>query len=102
RNDAPRCQSRSAKSLLRDLGLQETTFRYCSLPFPMPRALLSEIEGLAETDQTSLFRKLLRLQGTPLSKIHVATIAGHLGKRNKAFDLLALRICRKIVNRSGV
>ena len=75
----------ASEALLREEGLKTTISRLVGFPNPLPPLILNAIDALPESEISNLIRNLIRMAGSPLSKIHFLNILVHLGNQNASY-----------------
>lgn len=92
----------SALSLIRDEGLQAAIERLCGLPVSIPHAIVAAVCELSKVDRQKLIKRLLRVSGSPVSKMHLLTLVLLGFEDSLAYQRLARRIIRRLVSSDGL
>ncbi len=82
----------AADALIREEGLFATIERLAGLPVPLPTPLIEAVASLSTLERCSLFRRLLRVPGSPPSKMHVIRLLNRFGEDKRSYFRLARRI----------
>lgn len=86
----------AAAALVREESLFVAIERLAGLPVSLPTPLIEAVAALSAADRHSLFRELLRVSGSPLSKIHVIRLLNHFSEDTGAYFRLARRIATRL------
>jgi hypothetical protein len=93
--------SKASQMLLSEEGLFETVNRLAGLPVPLPSNLVNAITALSAEDKKNLIKKLLRISGSPISKIHFIHILTHLADVSPIYKRLAFKAAARLLSPEG-
>lgn len=82
----------AADVLIREEELFAALERFAGLPVPLPTPLIEAVASLSSLERCSLFRRLLRVPGSPSSKMHIIRLLSRFGEDKPAYFRLARRI----------
>ncbi|MFI5305367.1 MAG: hypothetical protein ACHQYP_11310, partial [Nitrospiria bacterium] len=92
----------ASQKLLSEEGLFETITRLSGLPVPLPSNLGNAIQKLPSEERSRLVKRLVRLTGSPVSKIHFIHILMQLKDRQPVYHRLAWRVAASLLNSKGI
>jgi tetratricopeptide (TPR) repeat protein len=90
------------QSWIRDEKLGGAIDRIVGFPVPIPASMLDEIAGLTSVERKAFLKKLLRMAGSPLSKIHLIRILLSFSDDAQAYGKLARKIAIDLLSAKGV
>ncbi|MBA2712652.1 MAG: hypothetical protein H0U55_03735, partial [Rubrobacteraceae bacterium] len=82
----------AADELIEEEGLFATIERLAGLPVSLPTSVIEAVASLSVTERCSLFRRLLRVPGSPASKMHIIRLVIRFSDDTQAYYRLARRI----------
>lgn len=91
----------ASKTILHEEGLEIAIHRLVGFPITLSESVLNEISLLSDSELLAFIRNLLRLAGSPLSKIHLIKILVHLAEQKPAFYRLARRIAKDLFTKKS-
>ncbi len=93
--------SRACQMLLCEEGPFETVNRLAGLPVPLPHHLVEAIISLSVEDRQNLVKQLIRIPGSPVSKLHFIHILMHLADASPMYKRLAYRVAIRLLSAEG-
>ncbi len=85
---------KSSQVLIDDEGVRDTIDRLGGLPIPLPSPIIQHIAEMAINDRRDLFRDLIKMAGSPISKFHLISIMRRFTDDNPAYPRFINRIVR--------
>ena len=92
----------ASQKLLSEEGLFETITRLSGLPVPLPSNLIDAIQELPPEEGHRLVKRLVRISGSPVSKVHFIHILIRLNKNHPIYHRLAKRAAMSLLNSEGL
>lgn len=86
-----------AQQLIDEEGLPTAIDRLSGLPIPFPPPVVETVAKLSSEDKRKLFRQLLRIAGSPLSKFHLIALLVRFDDETPSFGRLAQHIALGLV-----
>ena len=87
--------SAAVETVIRENGILAAIDRFSGLPVPIP-AFLEAARELSASDRRPLIQKLLRIPGTPISKLHFIRLLVSWADEDPAFKRLAQRVVKSL------
>lgn len=94
--------AQAAQSLLDDEGLPKALERLIGLPLPLPHVLIQAIITLSSEQKRALIKQLLRITGSPVSRMHLLHILLHCGDDIPSYRRLARQVIHKMFHTEAV
>jgi hypothetical protein len=82
----------ASQTLIDEESLPAAIDRLSGLPVSLSQPVIDAIAGLSTQDKRTLFKRLLRIAGSPISKFHLIALLLRFDVENPAFSRLAQRI----------
>ena len=92
----------ASQKLFSEEGLFETITRLSGLPVPLPSNLIGAIQELPPGEGHRLVKRLVRISGSPVSKIHFIHILIRMNNNHPIYHRLAKRIAVSLLNSEGL
>lgn len=92
---------KATQMLLSEEGLFETVSRLAGLPVPLPNYLVEAIIALSVEDKRNLIKRLIRMSGSPISKLHLIHILAHMADASPIYKRLAYRVSIRLLSTEG-
>ena len=86
----------TAQTLIGEENLILATDRLVGLPSPLPAPLIEAFTALSSAQQRQIIKRLIKIAGSPLSRLHLVHLLLHSGSQAPAFQRLAWRIVRNL------
>lgn len=86
----------ASQTLIDEESLPAAIDRLSGLPVPLPQSVIDAIAELSTEDKRTLFKRLLRIAGSPISKFHLIALLLRFDAENPAFSRLAQRIALRL------
>lgn len=93
--------ARSSQLLIDDEGVRDTIDRLGGLPIPLPSPMIQHIEEMKVNDRRDLFRDLIKMAGSPVSKFHLISIMRRFTDDNPAYPRFINRITMELFTPQG-
>lgn len=92
----------AARALIDEENLILTIDRLVSLPVPLPAPLVNAFIASSLAEQRQIIKRLIRIAGSPLSRIHLVHLLLDSGSKVPAFQRLAWRIVKNLFTPEGI
>ncbi|MBE7557283.1 MAG: hypothetical protein HS126_40115 [Anaerolineales bacterium] len=91
----------AAQTLIDEENLIMAIDRLTGLPAPLPAPLVEAFIALSPTEQRQIIKDLIKIAGSPLSRMHLVYLLLHSGNQVPAFQRLAWRIVGSLFSPEG-